>query len=114
HKRTEACEEGAKLPEVAGTGSQKGMAQACQTDGADRHPDRGGYGGFRRILSGICPVERGGGIHHSAWIHRKDTVRLLAAGAAGFYCEDLSEDHEPVCRAVWPDPILPEPDHCRG
>ena len=30
HKRTEACEEGAKLPEVAGTGSQKGMAQACQ------------------------------------------------------------------------------------
>ena len=69
---------------------------------------------FAGYCQAYARVERGGGIHHSAWIHRKDTVRLLAAGAAGFYCADLSEDHEPVCRAVWPDPILPEPDHCRG
>ena len=50
HKRAEAREESAELPEVAGTGSQKGMAQACQTDGADRHPDRGDMAAF----AGYC------------------------------------------------------------
>ena len=39
---------------------------------------------FCRILPGLCPVERGGGIHYPARLHCKDTVRLLAAGAAGF------------------------------
>ena len=113
YKRAKACEESAELSEVAGAGSKEGMAAACKADGTDRHPDRGGYGGVCRILPGLCPVERGGGIHYPARLHCKDTVRLLAAGAAGFHCADLLEDHEPVCRAVRPDTLFPEPDHCR-
>ena len=40
------------------------------------------------------------------------SIWLLAAGAAGKHCPDLSENHEPLCRAVWSDAFLPEPDHC--
>ena len=77
----------------------------------NRHPDGSRYGRFCRILSGVCPVERGGGIHHAAWLYRKDSFWVLAAGAAGKHCPDLSENHEPLCRTVWSDAFLPEPDH---
>ena len=49
---------------------------------------------FCRLLSGVCAMERSGGIYYSAWNNRKDTIRLLAAGSTGVHCSDLSENHE--------------------
>ena len=80
----------------------------------DRHPDRSGHGGLCRLLSGVCPMEGGRGVHYPARHYRQDPVRVLAAGAAGVHRPDLSEDHEQVCRAVRSDPVLPKPDHCFG
>lgn len=82
--------------------------------GSHRHPDRSGHGGLCRLLSGVCPMEGGRGVHHPARHYRQDPVRVLAAGAAGVHRPDLSEDHEQVCRAVRSDPVLPKPDHCFG
>lgn len=83
-------------------------------NGSHRHPDRSGHGGLCRLLSGVCPMEGGRGVHHPARHYRQDPVRVLAAGAAGVHRPDLSEDHEQVCRAVRSDPVLPKPDHCFG
>ena len=81
-------------------------------DTARRMPDR--HGGIRGILPGVCQMERGGGIHHPARHHRKDALRLLAAGPAGIHRADLFENHEPFLRAVRPYPFLPEPHHGGG
>lgn len=114
YQRTEAYKEGTSVSEMAGAGSKKRMAASCQADGSHRHPDRSGHGCLRRLLSGIRTMEGGGRIHHPARHHRQNALRLLAAGAAGLHCTDLSENHEPLCRAVRSDPILPKPDHCLG
>lgn len=114
YQRTEAQQESTGLSEVAGAGSKERMAQTCQTDGSHRHPDRSRYSCLRRLLSGVCPMEGGRGVHHPAWHHRQDPVRLLAAGATGVHCTDLPKNHEQVCRVVRPDPVFPKPDHCFG
>ena len=69
-------------------------AKDGETNGASRHPDGNRYGSIRRILSGICKMERSRGIHHTARGNREDSERLLAAGTTGIHSPDLSEDHE--------------------
>ena len=48
------------------------MEKDGETARASRHPDRNRYGSIRRILSGICEMERGRGVYYTAWDHRKD------------------------------------------
>lgn len=118
-KKTRKVEEAVDKPEdpVNDSDSDAGADTQLEAENSvgeaeDRHPDRSGYGGLCRLLSGICPMEGGRGVHHPARHHCQDPVRLLAAGAAGVHRTDLSEDHEQVRRAVRPDPVLPKPHHC--
>lgn len=70
------------------------MEKDGEIAGASRHPDRNRYGSIRRILSGICEMERSRGVYYTARGHRKDPERILAAGTAGIHRTDISEDYE--------------------
>ncbi|EEV46062.1 phage terminase small subunit [Enterococcus faecium 1,231,502] len=112
-KRVNAGKEGTDLSEVAGTRGKEGMEASGKADGGHRNLDRCGYGCLCRLVPSLRPLEGSRGIHYPARYHRENPIRLLAAGTTGVYCPDLSENYEPIFRAVRSDAFVQKPYHCR-
>ena len=71
----------------------------------------GGPDGLCGLLSGVCALEGGGGVHIQARSHLSDAQRIYTAGAACIHRSAEPQDHAELLLGVRPDPGDPRAHH---